>query len=548
MEDLDILKENQAGFRQAYSTSDHIFALNSIIELLRHQKQKIYCTFIDFSKAFDSVWRVGLWQKLINSHINGKFLTVIKNLYHNIKSCVTVNNERSPFFESYCGVRQGENLSPVLFSLFLNDLEVYLEHKNNAGIDIDVRNDDIDAFVYIKILTLLYADDTVLIAQDPASLQKCLNDFYDYCLKWKLKINHDKSKIIVFGSSKHIDTGFNLGPNSLEIIDHYKYLGVYFSKSGSFLYARKHTAAQARKAMHLLYMRINNLHLPLDLQLKLFDNTVLPILTYGSEIFGYENLQILERIHNDFLRKITKTKKSTPLYMLYAELGRYPIEITIKCRMINFWNRIITGKQSKIAHVLYCALRAMPNFESKWLKCIKEILCDAERPDLWDKQNDICSKNISKIIKPRLIDQYKQSWHSSLQESSKGRNYALFKDRIELETYFLKLQPKHYIPIVKFRTGNHYFPVEVARWDRDAPPSKRKCRLCENNDVGDEYHYLLTCSFFADLRRQYIQKYYFTRPNILKYKELLSLTSPRKLVKLSSFIRILINHFSRRPS
>ena len=60
LEDLDILKENQAGFRQAYSTSDHIFALNSIIELLRHQKQKIYCTFIDFSKAFDSVWRVGL--------------------------------------------------------------------------------------------------------------------------------------------------------------------------------------------------------------------------------------------------------------------------------------------------------------------------------------------------------------------------------------------------------------------------------------------------------------------------------------------------------
>ena len=58
---------------------------------------------------------------------------------------------------------------------------MYLEQKNNAGIDIDVRNDDFDAFVYIKILTLLYADDIVLIAQDPASLQKYLNDFYDYC-------------------------------------------------------------------------------------------------------------------------------------------------------------------------------------------------------------------------------------------------------------------------------------------------------------------------------------------------------------------------------
>ena len=104
----------------------------------------------------------------------------------------------------------------------------------------------------------------------------------------------------------------------------------------------------------------------------------------------------------------------------------------------------------------------------------------------------------------------------------------------------IKLTPGVHLSLPVY-DNNSQTSLLVARWDRDAPPSKRKCRLCENNDVGDEYHYLLTCSFFADLRRQYIQKYYFTRPNILKYKELLSLTSPRKLVKLSSFIRILIH-------
>ena len=240
---------------------------------------------------------------MINSHINGRFLNVIKNLYHNIKSCVTVNDERSPFFESYCGVRQGENLSPVLFSLFLNDLESYLESKNNSGITEDVENHDIDAFVYIKILTLLYEDDTVLIAQEPESLQKSLDHFHAYCSKWKLKINHDKSKIITFGSRTNNALVFNLGPHELEIVDHYKYLGVYFSKSGSFLYARKHIAAQARKTLHLLYMRINNLHLPVDLQLKLFDNTVLPILTYGSEVFGYEIYRCLSAFTRNFCEK-----------------------------------------------------------------------------------------------------------------------------------------------------------------------------------------------------------------------------------------------------
>ena len=73
----------------------------------------------------------------------------------------------------------------------------------------------------------------------------------------------------------------------IEIVDKYKYLGVIFSQSGSFLNAIKHIAQQAKKAMILLFVRIRNLDLPFDLQLKLFDHTVLPILTYASEVWGY---------------------------------------------------------------------------------------------------------------------------------------------------------------------------------------------------------------------------------------------------------------------
>ena len=76
--------------------------------------------------------------------------------------------------------------------------------------------------------------------------------------------------------------------------------------------------------MHLLFMRANNLDLPIDLQLKLFDNTVLPILIYSSEIHGYGNLDIIERVHTEFLRKITKSRKSTPNYTPTAiMLARY---------------------------------------------------------------------------------------------------------------------------------------------------------------------------------------------------------------------------------
>ena len=88
-----------------------------------------------------------------------------------------------------------------------------------------------------------------------------------------------------------------------------------FSKSGSVLGLRKHVTSQAKRALHLLYKRIYNLHLPFDLLLKLFYHTIVPILTYASELWGDEDLSIIEHGHREFLRNIFKLRKSTPLYM-----------------------------------------------------------------------------------------------------------------------------------------------------------------------------------------------------------------------------------------
>jgi len=77
----------------------------------------------------------------------------------------------------------------------------------------------------------------------------------------------------------------------------------------------------------------------------LFEIFGLPISLHCSEIFGVENLEIIERVHNSFLRRITKARKSTPMYMSYGELGRYPLSVIIKDRMISFgqdWYLVIT--------------------------------------------------------------------------------------------------------------------------------------------------------------------------------------------------------------
>ena len=119
---IDLIKENQSGLRANYSTVDNLFVLHSLMELSFLKKKKMCCAFIDFKAAFDKVWR-GLWRKLLNDHISGKCLKVIVNMYNGCKSRVYSNNILSDFFPCQNGVRQGENLSPLLFALYLNDLE-----------------------------------------------------------------------------------------------------------------------------------------------------------------------------------------------------------------------------------------------------------------------------------------------------------------------------------------------------------------------------------------------------------------------------------------
>lgn len=77
VEQYEILCENQTGFRKHYSTTDNMFVLYSLFDILRMKKKKLYCAFIDFKAAFDKVWRVGLWKKLLKNNISGKCFKII---------------------------------------------------------------------------------------------------------------------------------------------------------------------------------------------------------------------------------------------------------------------------------------------------------------------------------------------------------------------------------------------------------------------------------------------------------------------------------------
>ena len=193
---------------------------------------------------------------------------------------------------------------------------------------------------------LLYADDTVVFGTDEKEFQNNLDMFYKYSELWQPSVNFDKTKTMIFGTRQDQRFNFNLGGHKIDICTDFKYLGVIFSRNRHFHQTKKHNVEQARKAMHVLFKRTRNLDIPIELQLYLFDHVILLIALYGCKIWSLKIAKLL-KIYIDFLRQIINLRKSTPIYMLHAQLGRHPIQIIIKSRMTGFWLPIVNGKESK---------------------------------------------------------------------------------------------------------------------------------------------------------------------------------------------------------
>jgi hypothetical protein len=92
-DEIGLLSSAQARFRNSHSSANNIFILHSLINLYLWKKKKLFCTFIDFSRVLDTIWRVGIWQQLIENNISGKCFNVIKSLYQNVKSCVSKKDQ-----------------------------------------------------------------------------------------------------------------------------------------------------------------------------------------------------------------------------------------------------------------------------------------------------------------------------------------------------------------------------------------------------------------------------------------------------------------------
>ena len=125
--------------------------------------------------------------------------------------------------------------------------------------------------------------------------------------------------------------------------------------------------------------------------------------------------------------------------MVYGELGKYPMEIQIKTRMITYWSKLINGKDKKYAKLLYYLgfkLQQENRGNIAWFENIKSILNHTGLSNIWLEQTTHSTKWLKAKIKLTLTDQFKQNWQSTVQSSPNALNYCMYKDELKLEDYF----------------------------------------------------------------------------------------------------------------
>ena len=108
----------------------------------------------------------------------------------------------------------------------------------------------------------MFADDAVLFAENPLSFQLLLNDVEEYCKAWRLKINTNKTKAMVFENGRHTHHDFYIYEKNIEIVDFFKYLGVYLYTNGKWNRSQSLIAQHASVSLYHMFIVNNQLDLP----------------------------------------------------------------------------------------------------------------------------------------------------------------------------------------------------------------------------------------------------------------------------------------------
>ena len=515
LEETNYFSIAQSAYRKGRSTIDNILVVQEIFYTYRYKKglgqvtdkRPLYMWLIDLAKAFDTVHRSKLFKKLGKAGVRGKLHRVIRDLYTDNRAAVRVGDYETKSFEIKSGVMQGSKLGPTLFNIYINDLLEEL-HASKLGVRM----------ITITVSALGFADDVLLIADDPSKLQALL----DICGTWssqnEMPFNIKKCKVLVLNAALK-GLSFKLTGAPLELVKETKYLGVIFSRSRLTSLYGSHLAKVIERA-EVRANAIRHMGFPRDglrpqTAVSMYKALVRPILEYAAEVLSYkhyyftdrkskkveeppEMIKRLENLQNKVLKKLVSCPRNTPPAVVRLLTGTMPLCARIDMLKLRYFWKLQHMQKENIAHKVYLGLRK--NFLSGAVGYVNEIFnicCKYERMDIW---HGICPSNVTQKINPlairKMVEQYhlKKDLETAQKKSCVYTALKVFKGKkYRFESW---LQHMGRFPSTDHRRTFIYSLLDTSNYDR-------VCRNCGSTVTDVVKHGLADCPGLKHQRRKF---------------------------------------------
>ena len=368
----------------------------------------------------------------------------------------------------------------------------------------------------LKIGSLFWADDIVILSETKTGLQSSLDELEQYCSKNEMKVNVEKTKCMIFnkGGRTMKSVKFFYDKKEIETVSCFSYLGFMLTPSFSIKKLLDDLYKRGLKA----YFKLRNclgktFRSHITLAIDLFDALVKPILTYGIDFWGclkqaFSDMNPIEKLNIKLCKHILGVTKSTSNVGCRCELGRNQLYISNFKRNIKNWMRILHDPINDILEMTY---KENMTQGLTWTKNLQNILTTHGLGDIWEythlnKLDHLSRTHTVNKIFQRVVDISVQNTLTTLQKQPKMRTYCLFRKDVKLERYLTEINSSNTRTFLsKFRLSDHKLEIETGRYHR--PKKTPEQRLCQNcGTIEDEIHCLITCKINSSEREQTVAR------------------------------------------
>ena len=326
----------QFGFKEKSSTTMCTFMVLETIEYYKSKGSNVHALLLDASKAFDRVNYIKLFNKLLERGMCPLTVRLLLNMYTNQKLQVKWNNDLSSKFEVTNGVRQGGILSPLLFTVYIDEL---LEKLKRNGIGCHMGHHFVGA--------LGYADDIILLCPSVAGLKNMIKICEEYANEHNIIFNGSKSKYLVFGKYEYNPT-VKVNNEIVSRSESAEHLGHFLHTENTSKELIEHSLKEFKKSFYGFISRFESCYT--SAKNKLFHLYCSAM--YGSQLWDTTNPTV-EKVYVQWRkahRQVLELPYRTHCDLLPLLSDNMPLECILDCRYITFYKSIAKSHNKIVSY------------------------------------------------------------------------------------------------------------------------------------------------------------------------------------------------------